>query len=118
MTSKIVENVPSFGVAAVRDSFGRRKGGTAQITAMIDDKTFTTKVDVITDTCGRRWLRCSCGAKRRYLYVQNGKVGCRGCLGLLYWEQTAIPRDRWREQVARPALKAWRRAQRQAGARS
>ena len=109
-TRKIVEEVPSLNVAAVRDSMGRRKEGTATITAIIDNTSFTARLHVIKDIHGRRWLRCPCGARRRYLYVQNGKVGCRKCFHLLYWEQTAIARNKWREEIGRPTLRAWRRA--------
>jgi hypothetical protein len=109
-TRKVVEEVPSLNVAAVRDSMGRRKKGTATITAIIDNTTFTARLHVIKDIHGRRWLRCPCGARRRYLYVQSGKVGCRKCLHLLYWEQTAIARNKWREEIGRPTLRAWRRA--------
>jgi len=110
MTNRIVENVPSFGVAAVRDSIGSRGEGTAAITAEVDNTTFTTKVDVVKDSRGRRWLRCPCGARRKFLFVQDGKVGCRKCLGLLYWQQAGISRNRWRESIARPAFRALRRA--------
>jgi hypothetical protein len=80
------------------------------ITAQVDNTTFTTKVDVVKDAHGRRWLRCSCGTRRKYLFVQDGKVGCRSCLGLLYWQQAGISRNRWREDIARPAFRALRRA--------
>jgi hypothetical protein len=110
MSTKIVEDVPSFGVAAVRDSIGRRGEGTAAITAEVDSTTFTTKVDVVKDSQGRRWLRCACGTRRRFLFVLENKVGCRSCFGLLYWQQAGISRNRWRESIARPAFRALRRA--------
>ena len=110
MSTKIVEDVPSFGVAAVRDCIGRRKKCTTTITAEVDNATFTTKVDLVKDSHGRRWLKCPCGTRRKFLFVENGKVGCRKCLHLLYWEQTVWSRARWRTQVGRPALRAYRRA--------
>ena len=110
MSNGIVEEVPSFGVAAVRDSMGRRKKYTTTITAEVDNTTFTTKVDVVKDSHGRRWLRCPCGTRRKYLFVRAGKVGCRSCLGLLYWEQATWSRAKWRDDIGRPAIKAWRRA--------
>jgi hypothetical protein len=110
MSTKIVEDVPSFGVAAVRDSIGRRKKCTTMVTAEVDNTTFTAKLNVVSDSRGRRWLRCPCGTRRKFLFVQENKVGCRSCLGLLYWQQAGISRNRWRESIARPAFRALRRA--------
>jgi hypothetical protein len=64
----------------------------------------------ITGTMAHRMLLCPCGIQRRFLYVFQGKLGCQTCLRLLYWEQTAISKARWRQEVARPAIKAHRRA--------
>jgi len=110
MSSRIVEEVPSFGISAVRDSIGSRGEGTAAITAEVDNTTFSTKVDVVMDSRGRRWLRCPCGARRKFLFLRDGNVGCRKCFHLLYWEQATWSRARWRTQVGRPALRAYRRA--------
>jgi hypothetical protein len=110
MNTRIVEDVPSFGVAAVRDCIGRRKKCRATITAQVDNTIFTTQLNVVSDSHGRRWLKCPCGTRRKYLYVQDGRVGCRKCFHLLYWQQTAISRNRWRESIARPAFRALRRA--------
>jgi hypothetical protein len=110
MTNRIVENVPSFGVAAVRDSIGSRGEGTAAITAEVDNTTFSTKVDVVMDSRGRRWLRCPCGARRKFLFLRDGNVGCRKCFHLLYWEQAVWSRAKWRTEVGRPVIQAYRRA--------
>jgi hypothetical protein len=56
----------------------------------------------------RSWIRCPrCGARRMHVYLCNGTLGCRGCHGLLYFEQQ-LGRCRWKEQIAVPALRAAR----------
>ncbi len=61
-----------------------------------------------TDLGTRWWLKCACGSRRRFLHLHNGRLGCRRCLGLLYYEQL-IPDSSWRREVARPLLRMWRR---------
>ena len=62
----------------------------------------------------RWWLSCPlCGSRRRYLHLVDGELMCRPCGGLLYQEQT-WPASRWRVDVGRPTLRAWRRLEKAA----
>jgi hypothetical protein len=108
--SKTVEAVPRIWAMDVVDGLSKDITGTMAITATVDGEPFATEVTVVKDPYGRRMLLCPCGIQRRFLYVFQGKLGCQTCLRLLYWEQTAISKARWRQEVARPAIKAHRRA--------
>ena len=69
---------------------------------------------VITDDAKRWWLSCPrCESRRRYLHLVSGELLCRTCGGLLYQEQT-WPASRWRVDVGRPTLRAWRRLEKAA----
>lgn len=61
-------------------------------------------------TFGRRWwLECpKCLKKRRHLYLVGRELVCRACGGLIYLEQS-WPDSRWRVEVGRPLLQAFRR---------
>ena len=108
--SKIVEAVPRIWAMDIVDGLPKERTGTMTITAQVAGEPFTAEVTVVKDPHGRRRLLCPCGTQRRFLHVFEGKLGCRSCLGLLYWQQVGIPKAKWRQEVARPALKAHRRA--------
>jgi hypothetical protein len=48
----------------------------------------------------RPWWRCTCGARRQFLYLKDGRLVCRGCAGLTH-------ASRW---VTRQCERALRRA--------
>jgi hypothetical protein len=108
--SRIVEAVPRIWAMDVVDGLSMDKIGTMASTATVAGEPFAAEVTVAKDPYGRRMLLCPCGIQRRFLYIFQGKLGCQSCLRLLYWEQTAISKARWRQEVARPALRAHRRA--------
>jgi hypothetical protein len=108
--TKVVESVPRLCIADVINGLGRDKTGTLAITALVAGEPFAAEVKVVTDPFGRRRLLCPCGLRRLNLHVFKGKLGCRTCLHLSYWEQAAIPKAKWRQEVARPALRAHRKA--------
>jgi len=108
--SRIVEAVPRIWAMDVVDGLSKDKTGAMAITATLAGEPFVAEVTVVKDPHGRRRLLCPCGTQRRFLYVFQGKLGCRSCLHLNYWQQVGIPKAKWRQEVARPALKAHRRA--------
>ena len=108
--SRIVEAVPRIWAMDVVDGLSKDKTGAMAITATLAGEPFVAEVTVVKDPHGRRRLLCPCGTQRRFLHVFQGKLGCRSCLHLNYWQQVGIPKAKWRQEVARPAIKAHRRA--------
>lgn len=76
------------------------------------DAVIVVELSFLTDTTvfgTRYWLACpSCGDKRKHLYLEDGRLACRACLGALY-RREAWPDSTWRREVGRPALRAWNR---------
>ncbi len=103
---KVVEAVPRLWAMDVVDGLSKDKIGAMAITASIAGEPLALEVTVVKDAHGRRRLLCPCGISRRFLYILQGKLGCKSCLHLLYWEQTAISKAKWRQEVGRPALRA------------
>jgi predicted SprT family Zn-dependent metalloprotease len=71
-----------------------REGRLAEVPALVDWEL------VNYGTNPRPWWRCACGARRRFLYLKEGRIVCRGCAGLTY-------ASRW---VCRRCERALRRA--------
>lgn len=88
------------GRATVHLQAGSNEG--ACVLALLQDETpFGT----------RMWFACptpSCGRRCKHLYLVDGRLACRECLGAWYLRE-AWPGSRWRDEVGRPALKAWRK---------
>lgn len=117
---KIVEETPRLGIDQVRDcqDWSRfRAMGKVVLQIEADGGQHEVIAGLTTDSMDRPYLRCmqpQCRHPRcRYLHWVDGQLMCRACAGLLYEEQ-GWPDSKWREQVGRPALRAWRRLQRAA----
>jgi hypothetical protein len=112
-----VEECPRFGMQAL-GADGQptaKRSRMRMVLLQVGDTKVVTRVQIVTDETQfgtRRWFACPCCAhRRRFLHLVDGRVGCRGCLGLIYREQ-GWPDSRWRRDVLRPALQMWRRAMR------
>jgi hypothetical protein len=109
---KVVEHTPRMDVADLR-----RHAAWPQVAARrcspAPVRGTSTSVTVVWDRTAygwRPWLECPrCGSRRRHLYQEGRTLACRRCAGLKYLVQT-WPDSRWRMQVGRPALAAWRKA--------
>jgi hypothetical protein len=108
----VVEDTPRISTADLRNlpSWPRmRARGVANVNLDIGGRIVPVRIELVHDvaTFGlRSWLRCpSCGSRRRHLFLRDADMGCRRCFGLLYHEQ-AIPRSRWKREVAVPVLRA------------
>ena len=109
-----VEDTPKLSLKALRESPGweqlRANLGGWVVLQDRDGRTFRAEVRQTTDRNNRgtrHWFLCACGARRRHLYIRDGRLACRRCLGLHYHEQL-LPDSRWRSEVGRPVLRAWR----------
>jgi hypothetical protein len=117
-----VEECARFGVDALSTVARpvRARSRKKMVLLSVGDTKVVTRVQIVTDKTQfgtRRWFACpSCAHRRRFLHLVDGRVGCRGCLGLLYREQ-CWPDSRWRRDVLRPVLRMWRRTVRQGKAR-
>ena len=112
---KIVEQTPRIGVDQFRGCTAGAEfqvAGEVVLLVEVDGIQHKLVVGLTTDVANRWWLTCTrshCRSRRRrYLYFVEGKLMCRDCAGLKYFEQS-WPDSAWRVEVGRPALRAWRR---------
>jgi len=108
---RVVEQTPRLEIAAIKRLALWSDMATSRHVIITTGGT-TVQIELTTDnaTYGTRfYFRCSCcHSRRRHLFVVAGSVACRSCHGLLYRQQS-WPRSRWRVDVGRPTLRAWRR---------
>ena len=113
-----VEQVPRLSVAAIRqtafwEQLREQRGGVVALETPAGEK-LEAKIALTSDETSigtRWWFRCACGTRRRHLHLLDGRLACRACHHLTYLENT-WPCSRWREDVGRPILRAWRRLKR------
>ena len=116
----IVEDLPCVDIADLKelpDWPESKSRGFAKVCVQTEEQKIICTVKLIEDmaTFGiRTWFACPiCGTRRKHLHVNNGHLACRICLGAQYLRHS-WPGSRWREDVGRPVLKAWRQAKRAA----
>jgi len=77
---------------------------TLQVTITVETEEVTIDLAARPTPTGHLYhLVCpACGARRRDLYLKESLMGCRGCLKILYPDQT-LSSSSWNRQVVRPA---------------